>query len=407
VPSAFVAMAAFPLTPNGKVDRKALPEPAGADSPASVAMVAPRNDVEVKVAEIFTRLLGKASLSIHESFFDAGGHSLLAVRVTREVNAAFGMDLSVGAMFEDPTVAALAARIAAGGGKLGSAVLPLQAGSEQQPIYFICGIQLYQQLARLIGDTHASYGLFVPAEDEFMQASTALTDLSITRLASAYVEAIDKHRPAGPVALVGVSFGGLLAFEVARQLAALGREVGSLTLLDTVLPAAMQRNWSAWVAYRVRQLQKKGVAAALDSLKAKLTPKAPIVISPDESRDNHLWRLLNSPLVDRYFARTPSYAGPTLIVRAEVRDEYDATFDVEPALGWSRYLTGPVRVASSPGDHLGILQRPETAALVHAHVTEHVRVEVPRASVPPPRPSNTPPRASASARPPAASSAAG
>jgi thioesterase domain-containing protein len=206
---------------------------------------------------------------------------------------------------------------------------------------------------------------------------------------------------------VGVSFGGLLAFEVARQLAALGREVGSLTLLDTVLPAAMERNWSAWLAYRVRQLQKKGVAAALGSLKAKLTPKAPIVISPDESRDNHLWRLLNSPLVDRYFARTPNYAGPTLIVRAEVRDEYDATFDVEPALGWSRYLTGPVRVASSPGDHLGILQRPETAALVHAHVAEHVRVEVPRASVPPPRPSNPPPRASASAHPPAVRSAAG
>jgi len=382
VPTAFVALPALPLTPNGKVDRKALPEPEDAAAPRGVETIAPRDDTELKVAEIFTRLLGLPNMSVRQSFFDAGGHSLLAVRVTREVNAAFGTALSLGVMFEHPTVEGLAQAIREGGGSLGSAVLPLHAGADAQPIYFICGIQLYQQLARSIGARHASYGLYVAAEDAFMQEGADLSTLSIAGLAEAYTGAIADHRPEGPLALAGVSFGGLLAFEVARQLRARGREVVSLTLLDTVLPFAMRRNWSAWLSYRMRRARREGPAKAMQRLLGKLR-QAP-VDTGTVRRDDHLWRLLNSEVVTRYFAESPSYDGPTLIIRAAVLDEVDACFEVDDTLGFGSVLKGEVQTTSAAGDHLGILKLGETADAMRSHVERHAPTAVRRASILPP-----------------------
>jgi amino acid adenylation domain-containing protein len=382
VPAAFMALAALPLTPNGKVDRKALPEPEDSAEARSVETIAPRDDTELKVAEIFARLLGLPSVSVRQSFFDAGGHSLLAVRVTREVNAAFGTTLSLGVMFEHPTVEGLAQAIRDGGGSLGSAVLPLHAGSDAQPIYFICGIQLYQQLARSIGPRHASYGLYVAAEEAFMQEGADLRTLSIAGLAEAYTGAIVAHRPEGPLALAGVSFGGLLAFEVARQLRAQGREVVSLTLLDTVLPFALRRNWPAWLAYRMRLARREGPAKAVQRLMGKLRP-AQAKPSPVR-RDDHLWRLLNSEVVTRYFAESPTYDGPTLIIRAALQDEVDACFEVDDTLGFGGVLRGDVQTTSAAGDHLGILKRDETADAMRGHVERHAPTAGRRASILPP-----------------------
>jgi acyl carrier protein len=108
VPQAFVTLASFPLTPNGKLDRRALPAPDGQG--ASADYVAPRNPIETTLANLFAEVLGQQRVGVHDNFFELGGHSLLAMQLINVVRAAFALSLPVRAVFECPTVAELAIR---------------------------------------------------------------------------------------------------------------------------------------------------------------------------------------------------------------------------------------------------------------------------------------------------------
>ena len=117
VPSAFVTLDAFPLTPNGKVDRKALPPPVGSRPDLASAFVAPRTQLERTLAAIWSDVLGVDPVGVEDDFFELGGHSLLSLRVIASVNDELDAELTIGAVYEAPTVAELAARVAAGAGR--------------------------------------------------------------------------------------------------------------------------------------------------------------------------------------------------------------------------------------------------------------------------------------------------
>jgi thioesterase domain-containing protein len=363
VPSAVVALAELPLTPNGKVDRKALPAPLAEASPVQEVTYA-RTDAEVQIANLFAKHLGLKVVSVDASFFELGGHSLLAVRLMRELNEAFAVDLPVGVLFEDPTVAGLAKAVLSGGGTLGSTVVRLHKGEGQKPpLYFICGIQLYQQLARNLPNV-SSYGIYVREEESFL-ASAGGSGSSVSALAAAYVDAILNHAPHGPYALAGVSFGGLLAFEVARQLREAGEEVSLLVLLDSMLPSALRRSHTRTLQRALRAITKAPVSELLGSARTRLNAwlgPEPAVNSEDD-RQRLLWRAFTGPATQAYLATNPVYEGPTLMVRATDRSELGA-FEVAPDLGWGNLLTGPFQITDSEGDHLGVLRAPETAALI-------------------------------------------
>jgi amino acid adenylation domain-containing protein len=109
VPGAFVILGSFPLTPNGKIDRRALPAPERTGKEA--ARVAPRTPAEERLAEAWSTLLGVDPVGAHDDFFELGGHSLLATRLVSRVRDLFGIELPLKAVFESPTLSALAARI--------------------------------------------------------------------------------------------------------------------------------------------------------------------------------------------------------------------------------------------------------------------------------------------------------
>jgi acyl carrier protein len=111
VPTTFVEMESQPLTPSGKLDRKALPEPTDGSLPESAGHAAARTPVEEIVAGIWASVLGKESVGIHDNFFDLGGHSLLATQVISRARQAFQVELPLRKLFEAPTVAGLSEEI--------------------------------------------------------------------------------------------------------------------------------------------------------------------------------------------------------------------------------------------------------------------------------------------------------
>jgi amino acid adenylation domain-containing protein len=143
VPAAFVELAALPLTPNGKVDRAALPAPpspgaGGGEAAGTVPFAAPRNPAEEILAGLWAEVLGVERVGIWDDFFALGGHSLLATRLGARIAAAFGVEVSLRAFFEAPTVAALAARVGAlagrAGGRQRAAAPPLRPVRRDRPL---------------------------------------------------------------------------------------------------------------------------------------------------------------------------------------------------------------------------------------------------------------------------------
>ena len=110
IPSAFVTLDRFPLTPNGKVDRKALPRP-GVPETDSSKFAPPVSETEQLLAEIWCKVLGVKEVGLHDNFFDLGGHSLIATRMAWRVRSAFGVDLELRTLFEHPTLAGLAEQV--------------------------------------------------------------------------------------------------------------------------------------------------------------------------------------------------------------------------------------------------------------------------------------------------------
>ena len=111
VPDVIVPLEAFPLTANGKVDVRALPEPSTSRRAPATPFAAPRTDAERRLAGIVAEVLGVDRVGLDDNFFELGGHSLLAVRVTARASAAFGWRVPLATLFRDPTVRGLAARV--------------------------------------------------------------------------------------------------------------------------------------------------------------------------------------------------------------------------------------------------------------------------------------------------------
>lgn len=232
VPSAFVEVPALPVTANGKLDRAALPAPRHEDTSSREAATA----TEAALGRLFAEILGlERPAGPDADFFLLGGDSLLAVNLTLRIGEELGRDPGLGALFEHPTVAALATLLDAGPAVPDDGLSPLirlAAGGSGAPLFLVHpagGIAWgYRELARLIGADRPVYGLQSPALDP---ASPVPEDLSA--LAAAYVETVGRIAPQGPVHLAGWSVGGIIVQEMAVQLARQGRAVGLVALFDS------------------------------------------------------------------------------------------------------------------------------------------------------------------------------
>ncbi len=404
VPSHFVMLAALPLTANGKLDRAALPAPSSGD--LTKHFVPPRDSIEMQLAPIWESILGLQPISVQENFFDLGGNSLLAVRMTARIQQRFGKNLPLSALFQYGTVEQLANLLRQGTTQVtlttSSAVVPMQTAGNQPPFFCVPGaggyvIYLYQ-LARALGTDQPFYGLQAAGLE-----GDGAPHRSVEEMATYYVEAIQRVQPTGPYYLGGHSLGGWVAFEMAQQLQRQGQRVALVAIIDTPAPdlavfddyaTREEARWIAELAYRIKHLLAPTLAVTyadlqplshdeqLRYLQAQLTA---VDLFPAEAGLAQLERLLAVFKAHSQIAyQIPAAAMPTplLLLRTQAdaqahdpdadtanqvaRGTEGGFIEVQEAgddehWGWAAY--GPTTVHYLPGDHLSILREPHVHEL--------------------------------------------
>jgi amino acid adenylation domain-containing protein len=381
VPASFVMLENLPLTPNGKVDRRALPAPDGARSDGRDSYVAPGDQLELQLAQLWEEVLGVHPVGVHDNFFDLGGHSFLGLRLMARVSQRFGQDLPLASLFQSGTVreqADLLRRQTEAPAH--SPLVAIQPAGTKRPffcVHEVTGSALnYVSLARCLGGDQPFYA-FQRQELNGGHKSYA----SLAEMAADYVEAMRAVQPDGPYRLGGWSYGGLVAFEMAQQLEREGREVGLLALFDTSVPAAdgaqAEEDDAALLAGLARahnlsisadELRRLGPDEQLDSLlgRAGLSGKLPGEVGP-----SHLRRLLEvgrsnhraaADYVPQVYPRRITLLRSQEILPEDVGDERFRIYD-DPALGWGKLSAEPVEVHVIPGNHFTLLTEPHVYTL--------------------------------------------
>jgi amino acid adenylation domain-containing protein len=246
VPSAFVPLERMPLTPNGKVDRAALPAPARVESGGPRPAVPPRDEAEAKLALLWREALGEKSVSVTDDFFESGGSSLLAMSLLARVEWTFGRKVSFARFFQAPTIEAVAASVRADPWKNpDTRLFAMRAEGTQPPLIIVDGGPFYRPLVRRLGGDQPVFGLLFP------ELSMLPERFSANDVAAQLVEALCASDVEGPYYLAGWSAAGVFAYEMARQLRSRGKEVLLLTLFDTNNPEYW-RSFEGWWKFPIR-----------------------------------------------------------------------------------------------------------------------------------------------------------
>ena len=265
VPSAFVALEAFPLNPNGKVDRKALPKPDLDSASDGERYVPPQTQVEADLARIWSELLGVKQVGVQDNFFDLGGHSLLAMSLQTRIEKELGRRLPLPSFFQNPTIAELALVLSSQATpSRRPSLTPLNSRSAGPSLVFLIGqgsMELYN-LAKLLKEECSLHAVLAPLPESVIISLTRKDYAklpSVEEMAAVQTALIMERTFPGPLLLTGFCFRGMLAYETARQLRAAGVEVAGVILLDTWMsrPTRMWRR-KIWIQGHIRTALRKG-----------------------------------------------------------------------------------------------------------------------------------------------------
>ncbi len=374
VPQHIVVIDDFPQTPNGKVDRKALPRP---ELGAGVAeRRGPRDDLELRIAAIWQELLGFPEIAIDDVFFEIGGRSLLAIQLVSRLNQEFDSEMGLATLFENPTIQQLADVLRAGCPESGPLVVPLQPKGDKAPLFCLCGVHLYFPLAKSLDPDRPVYGVFLPPEEEFRQANAAKALRSgegsstvVSQLATRYKEEIQSVQPEGPYHLAGVCFGGLLAYEVGRQLRSAGERVESVVIMETVMGTSLQFSWLRWIVGHVRKVLRVGPGYAWASLIRRASRlrrgsgDREIELAADEAAHEQVAGAAYIQAMREHDEHMEPYAGTILFIRASNPPDM-LGYKIPPGGGFKALASGGIVIREAPGDHLGILGEDNVPHLV-------------------------------------------
>ena len=362
MPSTFLLLDALPLTPNGKIDRRALPVPSRTQLKDKKEIVAPRTLTEEMLARIWAEVLGiesyhrgSSEINIYDNFFELGGHSLVATVLITRIRQVFQVDLPLWRLFESSTIAGLAEGIETERQtnigwhqtklKTGSTLVPIQIGGSKRPFFIVPGgvggefeLITYAKLVYELGQEQPVYGLQARGWDGKQKPHT-----QVEVMAADYIQQIRTIQPEGPYLLGGECIGGIVAFEMARQLQAQGQKLGLLVLMDTQLPSYIQK-----LGYFLQRIISK--VKRVGRIRYHLTKLLQLNsgLRPDtfnkirKAKDLLVEQSYRTVLI-RYRPRT--YKGRiTLLVNED-------NYQQNPSMGWDYLATGGLEIHKIPGNH--------------------------------------------------------
>lgn len=344
-------------------------------------LVAPRNPLESAVAEVFAELLGLSPVGVHDDFFELGGSSFLALSLVRRIGEKVGQEIPLSALVGGTTVEGLAEILRRQSSAAGRTLVPLQPQGEKPPLFLVHSaggmIVNLLELARVMDRDRPLYAL----QDPRLAVEEDGAARSVEALAEAYLEEIRGVQGEGPYHLGGHSFGGVVAFEMARRLEEEGETVGSVLLFDSTAPAA-----AAELPDDAAVLSHIGAIFARFNGRDDPPTEEELRALPEERRIGRILEVLDEAaegaeaftrffhLYKDHLGALRSYApatftGPVTLFRAE--DGGGGAFHgpiADPAtLGWSRYTgDGGVRVIMVAGDHTTMLRPPHVHHLAEA-----------------------------------------
>jgi len=356
LPSVFVTLERMPLTPNGKVDRRSLPAPSASDLAPQGSFAAPRDAVETQLAKIWESVLNVKPIGIRDNYFELGGHSLVAVRLMNRIVEDFGKNLPIATLLQAPTIEQLANIVRGQGSSEWSCLVPIQAGGSKTPFFCIHGangaVVRFHTLSKYLGADQPFYGVQAYGLEAGQEPA-----MRTEEMAARYIEEIRKVQPEGPYVFGGYSFGGAIAYEMARELAAQGQPDSMVVLFDTNFPGP----------------NGSGTQSTLFALRSFF--RVPLAQKPA-----YLWRMMTAPLraIERrlHVAKLPDYVkkvrsacfqaerdytpqpygGRVIMFRSNHKPLGQVT---DPRAGWATCATRGLETYEVHGNHENILLEPQ------------------------------------------------
>jgi amino acid adenylation domain-containing protein len=378
VPSFFISLAELPLTPNGKVDRIALRARIRTQLERVDERVGPRDFLESELARIWEELL-HVEPDMRDNFFELGGHSLLVVSLLARVERVTGKRLHVADIFKAPTIESLASLLRDEVDlSTTTPVVTMQPHGSLTPVFFVHpaggSVGAYFALARALGSERPFYAL------EGTRACEASRQVEL--VARHYLEAIRAVRPDGPYLLGGWSSGGVVAFEMGRQLQERGADVALVMLVDSGPPgivdtdddvsllAGFAGNLGIPIDLVSEDLLRSGTETQLHWLldQAHRSQALPPDLSLDDLRRQFDLYLADTEAVRNYYPPAGSF--PLLLLRAADEDEFPEMIE-----RWTRLSSNKLEVHNVPGDHVTIMRVPHIASLAEVLRERLARVE--------------------------------
>ncbi len=362
-----------PLSPAELDTRSTLPSP----RPADAATASPES-VAATLTAWWQELLGVESISIDDDFFDLGGHSLVGVRLFAKIKKTYHLNLDLAVLFEARTIRQLteviqnAAAPAPDVENSWSAIVPIQTTGSRPPVFFVHhvvgDVMFYEHLARHLGSDQPFYAFRTAIGPHPEQRETSMEEL-----AAIYVKQLIAFLPDGPYRIGGSSFGGNLAFEMARQMDALGKRPELLLLFDTFVPGSdHQVSRQQQIATFMNGLRKEGVKYFGEKLFAKsvylwkrvLLRRAQAVACACYHRAGvdlpaklRFYEMEEIHLQALYKYKFEPYNGKIILLRAINNPEY-LSRERDPYLGWEHLAAEGVEIYDIPGGHSSMLQEP-------------------------------------------------
>lgn len=397
VPAHLAWLDRLPMTPSGKRDDAALRRIPVETGPAS-APTAPRDDHERALADIFGEILARPQMGVHDDFFEVGGTSLTAMRLVVTIEKRFGTRIPLTAFVAAPTIAQLAERLRTGDAAPAfDPVVPIRTGGTKTPLFLVHplggNVLCYVRLARHLPDDQPLYALQAAGAEPGTEPIGTMSGL-----AKSYLDAIRRVQPQGPYRLGGWSFGGFVAFEMARQLRKSGGdEVAQLILLDSIAPDPGERpdvaerammEWFFWELIWVDRGGSAPIERIPDDLEsdderldfiAERAGRAGIV--PEQTARTAVRRLFEVYKANwgslRDYAPRPEPVDLTLVkATAPLPDALKPmhgaarTLHQAPANGWATLTSGRIDIVEVSGDHLLLLDEPHVQQVGRAIAAE-------------------------------------